>query len=312
MDNGQTQKTLTIVIPVYNEGPAIRGHFEEIQAVLQKDDVHCSFLFVDDGSTDHTWKELAALSNEYNNVTAIRFARNFGKEIALAAGLDHTDSDLVLTMDSDLQHPPRYIRPMLDLMEREQADIVEGVKASRGVETHGHRFLAKSFYKVLQSVSGLEMDNSSDFKLMDRRVVDTLTSFHERNLFFRGIVGWVGFRTAQLPFNVDQRKGGNSHFPSGRLMLLAMNAILAFTSKPLYLTIFGGLIFLFFAVLLGVQTLYNYFSGYAVSGFSTVILLILILGSMIMMSLGIIGMYISRIYEEIKGRPRYIVSERVR
>jgi len=304
-------KTLALVIPVYNEGKALRANFHEIHRILLADDITCHYLFVDDGSKDDTWTVLTELAAENACVSAVKFARNFGKEIALRAGIESIDADLYLTMDSDLQHPPRYIKDMILLMEKEGADIIDGIKSSRGNESLKYKLFAKSFYKFLHGITGLEMDNSSDFKLMNRHVIDTLRSFHERNLFFRGIVSWVGFKVTKFPFAVDDRKVGTTHFSFGRLAFLAMSAILSYTSKPLYLTIVSGLIFLLFALIMGIQTLYNFFFGHAISGFSTVILLILITGSMIMLSLGIIGVYISRIYEEIKRRPRYIIDRKI-
>ena len=304
-------KQLALIIPVYNEGKALVANFTEIKKILDEDHIKCLFHFIDDGSKDNTWEVIESLSNKHSNVSGIKFARNFGKEIALRAGIESIDADLYLTMDSDLQHPPRYIKTMLELMETQQADIIDGVKATRGKESFKHRFFAKSFYKILKSVTGLEMDNSSDFKLMNRQVIDNLREFHERNLFFRGIVSWVGFNVVTFEFDVDERKEGASHFSFGKLVFLAMSAILSYTSKPLYLTIFSGILFLIFALIMGVQTLFNFFFGHAISGFSTVILLILITGSMIMLSLGIIGVYISRIYEEIKRRPRYVIEKKL-
>lgn len=302
--------SLAIIIPVFNEGISLQHNFAAIRKVLEYDSISCEFLFVDDGSTDDTWLQLTDLSKRFENVSAIRFARNFGKETALSAGIDCIEADRYLMMDSDLQHPPVHIKEMIALMDREQANIVEGVKSNRGHESLKYKLVAKSFYRVLKAVTGLEMDNSSDFKLMDRQVIEELRRFRERNMFFRGLVGWVGFKTVQFRFEVADRMEGYSHFSTAKLMILAINAILSYTSKPLYLTIAVSLVFMIFALVLGIQTLINYFSGQAVSGFSTVILLLLITGSMIMLSLGIIGAYISRIYDEIKGRPRYIIAER--
>ncbi len=302
-------KTLALIIPVFNEEVAIRPNIMEILRVLEGDQILCQIMLIDDGSKDDTWAELQKLSTEYPQISAIQFARNFGKEMALCAGLDHIDADYYLLMDSDLQHPPRYIREMLSIMASEDVNIVEGVKASRGRESFIHRAFAKSFYKILKSFTKLDLDNSSDFKLLDREVVDTIRAFNERNVFFRGLVSWVGFKKVQMPFEVDDRTLGTTHFSPIRLVLTALNAILAYTSKPLYLTVFSGLIFLFFALILGVQTLYNYFVGSAIDGFSTVILLLLVTGSMMMLSLGFIGIYISRIYDEIKGRPRYVIAK---
>jgi dolichol-phosphate mannosyltransferase len=305
-------KKLALIIPVYNEGHAITSNFEEINRILLADEIHAHFLLIDDGSSDDTWAELKALSETYATVEAIGFARNFGKELALCAALDHIEADYYVIMDSDLQHPPRYIKTMLELMEKEQVNIVEGVKSNRGKESFFHRLFAVSFYKILKAITKLDLDNSSDFKLMDRRVVEAIRQFNERNVFFRGLVTWVGFKKIQMPFEVEERKLGTTHFSPAKLVLTALNAILAYTSKPLYITVFSGLIFLLFALILGVQTLVNYFTGIANDGFSTVILLLLITGSMMMLSLGMIGIYISRIYDEIKGRPRYVISERTK
>lgn len=304
-------KTLALIIPVYNEENALRTHFEAIKRVLAEDGIPAHFLFVDDGSMDNTWGVIEALAADDSHVKGIKFARNFGKEVALRAGIEAIDADLYLTMDSDLQHPPRYIKDMLLLMEKEGADIIDGVKSNRGQESLKYKVFAKGFYRTLKTITGLEMDNSSDFKLMNFHVIKQLRSFHERNLFFRGIVSWVGFKVVKMPFAVDERKTGTSHFSFGRLVFLALSAILSYTSKPLYLTIFSGFLFLVFALIVGVQTIYNFFFGHAISGFSTVILLILITGSMIMLSLGIIGVYISRIYEEIKRRPKYIIDKKI-
>ncbi len=303
-----TEKTLAILIPVYNEGEALEKHFTEMLHILEGDGIKARFLLIDDGSKDGTWSVIESLSVTHEGVSGLRFARNFGKEMALSAGLEAIDADLYVFMDSDLQHPPTYVKQMLDIMAAEGVDIVAGVKSSRGRESLKYKLIAKSFYKMLRRITQLDMDNSSDFKLVTREVVEAIRGFNERNVFFRGIVHWVGFKTVEMPFDVEERHEGTSNFSTFRLMGLASNAILSYTSRPLYLTIFSGMLFFLFAVILGGQTLYNYIVGYAVSGFSTVILLILITGSMLMLSIGIIGLYVSRIYDEVKQRPRYIVQ----
>ena len=305
------EKRLAVIIPVYNEGQALRSHFEAIRETLLQDDINGSFLLVDDGSKDNTWQAVMELSGEYDEVSGIRLSRNFGKELALSAGLANIEADLYLFMDSDLQHPPACVKDMMALMIQEDADIVEGIKATRGEESLLYRLIAKNFYRLLKSVTGLEMQNSSDFKLMTREVVDSVRDFNERSVFFRGIVDWVGFRKVQMPFHVEDRQIGESSFSTFRLMRLALNAIFSYTSQPLYLVLLSGFVFLGFAVILGIQTMYNYLTGFAVSGFSTVILLLLITGSMLMMSLGIIGIYLARIYEEVKQRPRYVIQDKV-
>ncbi|WP_134701377.1 glycosyltransferase family 2 protein [Ammoniphilus sp. YIM 78166] len=306
-----TTTTLAIIIPVFNESKAIHHNFSVIHERVRMDGLHCKFLFVDDGSTDDTWNEITKLINDYEQVSAIRFARNFGKEIAISAGLDHIEADRYLVMDSDLQHPPQCIKEMMAMMDQSGVLIVNGMKKERGTETFLYRFLAQGFYKVLKRTTGLNLNNSSDFKLLDHKVVQTLRTFRESNLFFRGLVDWVGFSKTDYFFSVEDRTEGSSRFSFAKLMGLALNAIVSHTSKPLYLTLFGGIAFFIVAFVLGIQTLINYFLGQAVSGFSTVIILILLSGSIINISLGIIGVYISRIYDEVKQRPKYIVSEKI-
>lgn len=301
---------IVVIIPVYNEGEFIYKNFIKIKRIIDSSNIICNFLLIDDGSVDDTWTNLQAIRNTFNNVEIIRFSRNFGKEVAICSGLENFNAQKYVIMDSDLQHPPKYIKDMLELMDKENADIVEGVKINRGKESLFYKIFAKGFYRFLKMNTGLNLNNSSDFKIINNKVVNSLRQINEKSLFFRGLVDWVGFKKVEFPFEVENREEGTSRFSIKQLYKLAITAILSHTSKPLYLTILGSIIFFIFAVVLGIQTFFNYFSGNAISGFTTIILLILFLGSLLMLSLGIIGIYISRIYDEVKGRPRYIISEK--
>jgi len=301
---------LTLVIPVYNEGKTILQNMETLREVLQKDGFSPEIILVDDGSRDDTWMKIRALSEQTAGVSAVRLSRNFGKEAAVFAGLSQVETERCVVMDSDLQHPPRMIRPMVEVMERTHADIVECVKASRGKESVLYKLTAKLFYGVLKWISGLSMDDSSDFKLINRKVLDVLLRYTESSLFFRGLVDWSGFSRQQIPFAVDPRQGDKSRFGMRRLMKMAIDSMMAYTSKPLYLTLVVGVLFFIGAAVLGVQTLYNYFAGKAVSGFTTVILLNLFTGALILFCMGVSGAYIARIYNEVKDRPQYIISEK--
>ncbi len=300
-----------VIIPVYNEAVGLSGNFDTIDRALKADGIAAHYMLVDDGSSDATWQVIQAIAARHSTVGALRFAKNFGKEMALSAGVDALDADIYVTLDSDLQHPPEHVKTMLDLMRQQAVDIVSGIKADRGDESALHRLIAKSYYRFLGLLTHLDMQNSSDFKVFNRRVADALRGFHERQIFFRGIVDWVGFAHLTAPFKVAERKAGSSRFSTLKLTKLALTAIISYTSKPLYLVAFSGFIFAIFAVLMGIQTIYNYFSGQALDGFSTVILILLITGALMMISLGVIGIYISRIYEEIKARPRYIVRQKI-
>lgn len=301
---------LAIIIPVYNEEKFIEKHIETIFQTVTEFEENLEIVLIDDGSKDKTWESLNKIKNSNNKVTILRLSRNFGKEIAICAGLNGVDAEKYVVMDSDLQHPPRYIKDMIRLMEDKNLDMVEGVKKVRGNESLRYKILAKGFYRLLKATTNLDLDNSSDFKLMSFSVVETIRKFNEKNVFFRGIVDWVGFQKEPFYFEVEDREDGSSRFSTLRLIKLALTAVLSHTSKPLFITLVFGIVFLLLAFLLGLQTLYNYFSSNAVSGFTTVILLLLIIGAMIMLSLGIIGIYISRIYDEVKGRPQYVISER--
>lgn len=301
---------VAVIIPVYNEVDAIYPHFVEIKRQLDADGIPCQFMLVDDGSKDNSWETLVRITEEFPSAHAVKFSRNFGKETALRAGIDAIEADIYITMDSDLQHPPRHIKPMIEKLQQEGLDIVNGKKSSRGKESLAYKMAAGSFYGILKGLSGIDMNGDSDFKVMRRDVILAIRKMQERNVFFRGLVDWVGFKSGDYFFDVEERKAGKTSFSIRKLFGLAMSAITGYTSKPLMLTMHIGILFLVFAFILGIHTIYNFFSGHAISGFSTVILLQLIIGSAVLICLGLIGLYISRIYDEVKLRPPYIIEEK--
>jgi glycosyltransferase involved in cell wall biosynthesis len=303
---------LSVVIPVYQEGSHIKNTVKIIEDVLISNNITYEFIFVDDGSTDNTFSELKSLARDNWRVSVVRLSRNFGKESAICAGLDYAAGDMILTMDADLQHPPEVIPAMVDAWLNEGYDVVEGVKHSRGKENIIYRVCAKFFYYMVNKSSDVNLERASDFKLMDRKVVEAWKKLPERTSFFRGMSAWLGFRRKEIEFDVAKRVAGRSKWSLFRLLRLAANAVTSYTTVPLHFITLLGAVMLFGAVVLGVQTLYMKLSGRAGSGFTTVILLQLIIGSAIMTSLGIIGLYLSKIYHEVKARPRYIVSEYIR
>jgi len=302
---------ISVLIPVYNEGAEINKNIHIIHDLLVNNHIDHEFVLIDDGSDDDTWSHIRKTASEIRDVRAVRFSRNFGKEAAICAGIDMVKGDACIIMDSDLQHPPAYIPEMVRLWRDEGYKIIEGVKASRGDEPLTNKLGAKLFYRIMKRLSGLELQDASDFKLLDATVVDVCRSLGERNTFFRGIASWVGFKRTSIPFEVAQRSHGGSKWSLLKLISLSITAITSFTSAPLQLVTFMGIVFLIGSVILGIQTLYKYFSGIAVSGFTTVILLLLIIGSTLMISLGIIGTYIAKIFDEVKGRPRYIIADTI-
>lgn len=296
---------ISVVIPVYNEEKGIVHNINEIIKYLPDD---YEVVLVDDGSKDSSWQEITKLFNENPRVVGVRFSRNFGKEAAVMAGISTAKGDAVIVMDSDLQHPPEYIPEMIEKWQ-EGYKIVETVKKNRGKESFLYKISAGIFYGTLKKMSGLDMANSSDYKLLDRTVVDKIKEFKEGQLFFRGLVDWVGYERYVLRIDVREREIGKSKFKFKSLFKLALNAITSFSSSLLYITAFLGGLFFISALILAIQTIYNKVVGISASGFTTVILLQLIIGSLIMFCLAIIGIYVGKIYEEVKRRPQYIISE---
>lgn len=296
---------ISVVIPVYNEEKGIVHNINEIIKYLPDD---YEVVLVDDGSKDLSWQEITKLFNENPRVVGVRFSRNFGKEAAVMAGVSTAKGDAVIVMDSDLQHPPEYIPEMIEKWQ-EGYKIVETVKKNRGKESFLYKISAGIFYGTLKKMSGLDMANSSDYKLLDRTVVDKIKEFKEGQLFFRGLVDWVGYERYVLRIDVREREIGKSKFKFKSLFKLALNAITSFSSSLLYITAFLGGLFFISALILAIQTIYNKVVGISASGFTTVILLQLIIGSLIMFCLAIIGIYVGKIYEEVKRRPQYIISE---
>jgi len=302
-------RELAVVIPVYNEAEQIARTVAAVEAALGGcADLRYRFLLVDDGSEDGSWRAISELADGKPHLRGVRLSRNFGKEAALCAGLDLAEGVSCLIMDADLQHPPDVLPRMVALW-REGYDVVEGVKISRGKESLSYRLLAGSFYWILERLSGFSFENGSDFKLLDAKVVAAWKRMGESRTFFRGMSAWLGFRRATVPFAVGERGAGRSGWSAFKLIRLAVDAIASFTSAPLHVVTILGFFFFLFAGVLGAQTLVNKVRGLAVDGFTTVILLQLLIGSILMMSLGIIGIYIARIFDEVKHRPRYVIAE---
>ena len=303
------QGLLSVVLPSFNEEGSIPRAADTVTGILTQASIPHEIIFVDDGSRDGTWRAVEEQSRRHPQVRGVRFSRNFGKEAAIFAGLAQAAGDCVAVMDCDLQHPPEKVVDMYRLWQQGY-QVVEGVKASRGKENPLHTFAAKGFYSMISKATGIDMSRASDFKLLDRRAVDTLLAMREKNAFFRALSSWIGFSTTQVEFEVQPRLEGESKWSIRSLVRYALTNIASFSAAPLQLvTLLGVVVFLCSAVL-GIWSLWQKFSGQALEGFTTVILLQLLIGSILMICLGIIGYYIAKIYEEVKDRPRYIVAER--
>lgn len=299
---------LSIILPAYNEKPNISETADALSKLLDENRIDYELLFISDGSTDGTFEEILKASEQNPRIKGAEFSRNFGKEAGIFAGLELAGGDAVIVMDCDLQHPPEVIPRMWKLWQ-EGAEVVEGIKSDRGAEGLGYKLSAGLFYKLMSKLIRMDMNASSDFKLLDRKVVNVLLELPERNTFFRALTFWAGFRTQSVSYEVQERKHGKSKWSFISLMKYAITNATSFSTLPLQMVTVMGTVSILFSVALAVQTMVKYLSGMAVEGFTTVILLILIIGGFLMLSLGIIGHYIARIYEEVKGRPRYIISK---
>ena len=300
---------LSVIIPAYNEEAMLPRTVKVVSDTLTEHGISFELIFVDDGSSDLTWREIEAAADG-EHIRGIHFSRNFGKEAAIFAGLAMAKGDCAAVMDCDLQHPPETLLEMYKRWQ-EGYEVVEGVKKTRGKETVFHAVSAGLFYRLMSRASGIDMRRASDFKLLDRKAVDTLLDLPERNAFFRAQASWIGFRNTSVEFDVREREAGESKWSTISLIRYALTNIVGYSTAPMQIVTFAGALVFLMAIILGIQTLIRYFSGHAVEGFTTVILLLLLLGSIIMMSLGIIGYYIARIYQEVQRRPRYIISRTV-
>ena len=301
---------ISVIIPCYNEEAALPYFFIEIRNTANKlfaeKGLTFEFLFVNDGSRDNTLSLLREFAAEDDRARYISFSRNFGKEAAIFAGLELSAGDACIVMDCDLQHPPEVIPEMYRLW-KEGFEVVEGIKKSRGKESVFHSMFAGMFYGIMSKMMKMDMRSSSDFKLLDIKVVRVLLSLGERNTFFRALSFWAGFRSTKVEYEVKERAFGSSKWSFRSLIKYAVSNVTSFSTVPLQMVTVMGIISILFSIVLAAQTLVKYVMGTAVEGFTTVILLILIIGGFIMISLGMIGHYLARIYEEVKRRPRYII-----
>ena len=299
---------LSVVLPSYNEEEMVPVAARTVHEILAAEGIDHELLFVDDGSKDATWQRIQEAAASVPTVRGVHFSRNFGKEAAIFAGLNEAKGDCVAVIDCDLQHPPEKLVEMYRLWEQ-GFEVIEGVKSDRGKESVMHRFAAKTFYAIISRATGIDMSRASDFKLLDRKAVNVILTMREKRAFFRALSSWVGFRTTEVSYEVRERTAGESKWSTWSLMKYAVSNITAFTAMPLHLVTVFGVLTLLISVVLGIIALVQKIAGTALGGFTTVIILLLFLGSLIMISLGIIGYYVGNIYEEIKDRPRYIIAD---
>ncbi len=300
--------SISVVIPAHNEATGIARAVEVIGGIVGGCTPAWEIIIVDDGSRDDTFNRIQALARQDPRVKGLRLSRNFGKEAALLAGLRAARGDAVVTIDADLQHPPSLIPEMVEHWRR-GAKIVDAVKRRRATDGSLIRFRARMFNAVITRLSGVNLENASDFKLLDSKVVDTIArGLPERQRFYRGLSEWVGFKRASVQFDVEERLDGQGKWTLMKLVELATTALVSFTSAPLRIVTILGFATLILGLYVAADAVVSWLRGVAVSGFATTIITLLIIGSFIMISLGIIGEYIAKIYDEIKARPAYLIE----
>lgn len=304
-------KKLSIIIPCYNEYESLPVFHREITAVLSGMENAYEVIFVNDGSKDDTLRLIKELAEKDAHVRYLSFSRNFGKEAAMYAGFCHAKGDYIAVMDADLQDPPALIPQMVEILETGEYDSVATRRVSREGEPRIRSWFARQFYKVINAVSEVEIaDGARDFRMMKREMVEAIVAIGERNRFSKGIFGWIGFRTCWLPYENIERAAGETKWNFWKLAKYAVDGIINFSQAPLSVASwFGVFMTVVSALALIILVLRRLIFGDPVAGWASIVCIMVMIGGMLMFSLGIIGQYIARIYLETKQRPHYIVAE---
>ena len=301
---------LSIVLPAYFEEENIRFIYDQIIGLDLKSVSLLELVFVDDGSKDGTFDEVKKLAQQDSTVKGIRFSRNFGKQIALMAGLQESKGDLVITMDTDGQHPASLIPDLIGEAQK-GFDIVNTTRSSTDDEAWLKRISSRGFYRLLNFLSDQKVaPSAAEFRLMNRDAVDAYLRFEEHDPYQNGLISWMGFRQTSISFRAPERNAGTTKFNFGKLLIHGLNGVAAFSTRPLRISFMVGLVVMFISLAYGVFAIINYFFGSTNPGWTSLMFVILFLGSVQLFSIGIIGEYIARLFKESKKRPHYFVQER--
>jgi glycosyltransferase involved in cell wall biosynthesis len=307
-----TNPVVSLVVPCYNEAAGLASFWARAADALDALGVPAEAVFVDDGSHDATFAVLSALATRDARVRVVALSRNFGKEIALAAGLDHALGDAVVPIDADLQHPPELLAALLARW-REGNDVVIALRRDRATDGLGRRIASGLFHRLFARLSATQVPRGAgDFRLLSRRVVDALRAMPERTRYMKGMYAWVGFRTATVDYDVEERAAGRSRYGLLKLWRLALDGIVSFSALPLRLSSFLGALFALVALAYGIWlTVRTLVHGVDVPGYASLMVVVLFLGGVQLLSLGVIGEYLGRVYDEVKARPLYVVRARL-
>ena len=304
-------QTLAVVVPAFNESDGLRAFHARLAAVFDGlPDFACSVLYVDDGSRDDTWSVMQSLQAADARVATLKLSRNFGKELALTAGIDHADADAVIVIDADLQDPPELIPKFIETW-RQGYDIVYGTRSTRAGESGIKKFTAAAFYRVMERLSATPVPrDTGDFRLMSRRAIDALKQLRERQRFMKGLFAWIGFPQQAIVYDRDPRFAGTSKFNYWRLWNFALEGITSFSGAPLKIATYIGVATALLAFVFGLIVLTKaLLFGDPVRGYPSLMVVMLFLGGVQLMALGLIGEYLGRLYVESKQRPLYLIDQ---
>lgn len=306
------RELVSIVIPVFNEDENVEMLYQQLIEVVRALPYEFEIVVVDDGSTDGTLATIEEIASTDPRLKAISLSRNFGHQAALIAGLEVSRGDAVITMDGDLQHPPRLIPEMLKRW-KEGADIVYSIRKNTAGVSRTKLLTARLFYAILNRIGNLGLpSNTADFRLLSRPVVEELKNMQERSVFLRGLVQWVGFQQSQIEYEAEQRFAGKTKYGFRSMLKFAVTGITSFSSAPLYLALVFGFLVSLVCFIYAVYIIYlKLYTTELISGFATIVVAVLFLGGIQLITIGIIGLYMGRLFEEVKQRPRYIIRRRI-
>lgn len=303
------RKTVSIIVPVYNEQENIHLLLQEIHSYMKPLPYAYTIVLVDDGSTDNTLAQIQLLTQTDSTIRYLSFSKNFGHQAALKAGIDVCKADCCISMDGDMQHPPALL-PTLLLHWEAGYDVVYTIREEAKQLPYVKRVTSNLFYDLLNGLSTIELDRgSADFRLLDKKVIQQLQALDEYDIFFRGLVKWVGFKQIGVPYQSRERSRGTSKYTFKKMVRLALQGITSFSIKPLYIATYLGFVFSLLALAFVPYVLYSYYFGKAVSGWTSTIITIAFFGGLQLMILGIIGIYLGKLFMQSKGRPLYIVQQ---
>jgi glycosyltransferase involved in cell wall biosynthesis len=299
---------ISIVVPVFNEEESLPELYRRISSVMKHMRLSFELIFVDDGSTDRSLEIMLELSEKDKNVKIIQLSRNFGHQSAIIAGIDHAHGEAVIMMDSDLQHPPELVQKLIEKWN-EGYEVVYTCRDQTQDASLFKKFMSRCFYIFINRLAEVNISpGAADFRLLDRSVVDALRAFGERSVFLRGIINWMGYRQASIRYRAAARYRGESKYSFLRMLRFATDGITSFSSIPLYISAFLGIIISFCSFLYALMVIYvRLFTERAVEGWTSVMVALLFLGGIHLITLGIQGIYLGRVYKEVKGRPRYLI-----